>query len=121
MTETMSLERALEITAAICARSWATDISPDWAQPSLAGISLREMLDARDVVDAENARPKSKGPRTIYVVPDPRLIAAVYTFEHYEPSRQAVLSVPMADGRKRMLAVVAQTTPMRAANDEDAA
>lgn len=115
MTE-MTLDRALEITSAICARSWATDIDGDYPQPSLVGISLREMLEACEVVEASNVPPAlPSGIRVIHVVPDPRLVAAVYAFEHYEPSARAILAVPGQSGTIRMLAVIDQQGQARAA------
>ncbi|WP_139232516.1 hypothetical protein [Devosia crocina] len=116
----MTLDRALEIVGAIADRYIASEINPDHELGSLEGVSLRDMLDACDIVQAENIS-KSGGARTIHVVPDPRLIAAVYAFENYQPSRTAILSVRQPGGHLRMMAVINQRpNPMHAAN-EDAA
>lgn len=58
------------------------------AKPSiekLRDLSLQEMLDAVRQVERDNARaePDANGSRYFSVVPDDRLVAAVYTWLHY--------------------------------------
>lgn len=79
----MTPERADEINKALVAHSmYAMGLRAD-PPPSVAGYTLREMLDATDQVQAEDdAKPR---PQTIRFVCDARLIAAIYTLAHYPP------------------------------------
>lgn len=82
----MTLERAIEINTAICGVQFRQMGIIDTPQPSLKDISLRDMLDAVDMVSAESDKaniPDGKT-RTIHMTPDPRLVAAVYCIEHYK-------------------------------------
>ena len=50
----------------------------------LKQVSLRQMLDAAHAIERQNAEAKAvDGTRTFSVVPDDRLVAAVYTWLHY--------------------------------------
>lgn len=53
----------------------------------LRTCSLSELLAARDVVSAANAAARNAGPPyTLTTVCDDRLIAAIYTALHYDPT-----------------------------------
>ena len=83
----MNEERAYAINSAIIDFGLA---HPDLglAKPNAAllqDVSLAEMLEAANFVDLDNkTKPKNAdGSRSISMVPDPRLISAVYTLLHY--------------------------------------
>jgi ferritin-like metal-binding protein YciE len=106
----MDLTRAQSIVSAINDRAFTTmDLPADMA--SLADVSLADMIEAKRLVqDANEAAvtaAKGTGERyTIRVVPDDRLIAAVYAIEHYPCSNTAVLALPQRAGRHKALAVL---------------
>ncbi|PZU87883.1 MAG: hypothetical protein DI527_18110 [Chelatococcus sp.] len=109
----MTPERAEEIVSAINYRAFISLGMADKAG-SLDGVTLAEMLEAKSVVLGMNvtARERAVGDGTSYstsVVPDDRLIAAVYVFEHYRPSREPILDLPHDGflGKRKVLAVVA--------------
>lgn len=58
----------------------------DHQPESIKEYSLRELIEARDVVNVANdeAQKATDGPRTIHTVCDDRAIAAVYVATHYE-------------------------------------
>lgn len=106
----MTIERAIEINAAICDFSFVTmGLKSSLSTKALTGLSLRQMLDAVEIVEAANSSPSIDGKRTIHIVPDQRLVAAVYCLEHYEPRSEAILAVPHGDfaGNTRYLGVMA--------------
>lgn len=95
----MSLARAREIVTAVCQRGFYTMGLCDVVQ-SLDGVSLPEMVEAAALVGAANRMADaSPGPKVIQVVPDHRLIAAVYALEHFTPDdTPIVLLPPQRDG-----------------------
>lgn len=106
----MTPERAREIVAAIADRSFmAMGISDK--SPSLEGVSLVDMLEAATVVEQANREAKTvDGMRTFHVVPDDRLIAAVYALEHYDSYGQWIAA--KIDGTTtRVLRVVLMPEP----------
>jgi hypothetical protein len=110
----MTPDRAKEIVKAINARAFFTMGIGDGALPPLAGVSLAEMVEAAEVVRLANATtPAVDGRRTIHVVPDDRLIAAVYCMEHYPCSNEPIVMVPATrserfahDKARKALAIV---------------
>ena len=87
----MELERAKEIVAAINSFCFAGMSRRDADLATLKEVSLKEMIEANDVVCAENDRARTwakenGGGYSAMTHPDPRLIAAVYTFLNYSPS-----------------------------------
>lgn len=94
----MTPERAQEIVSAINARCLVT-MGIEQPMARLEGVSLAEMLEAKDIVKAQNETAKSQardhgGGYSIQMVPDDRLIAAVYVIGHYHPSRDPILYLP---------------------------
>lgn len=91
----MTPQRALEIVSAINDRCMFTMELCDNPK-SLAGVSLAEMIEAKGIIEAQNDAAESvNGSRTIKLIPDDRLIAAAYCMEHYEPSNEAIVVMPM--------------------------
>lgn len=91
----MTLERAHEINGQ-CVRVAAECgglVPPLPSGPAkLPDVSLEEMLLAARIVSAEDDATRGRpGPREIHVVCDPRIIAAVYAFEHYESDPRRLL------------------------------
>jgi hypothetical protein len=84
MVEQMTAERADEINAAMVAHTmFEMGLRPD-PPPSLAGYTLQEMLEAGKIVAAEDdAKPCPKAVRTVCAE---RMVAALYTMTHYDPS-----------------------------------
>jgi hypothetical protein len=111
----MDAARAIEITRAVNARAYVSmGISTDC--PSLDGISLAEMLEAKRIVEDGNRAAKAKataegGSCSISIIPDDRLIAAVYAIHHYQPDNGPILCLPQPtfDGSHIAIAVVALT------------
>lgn len=89
-TPALDLERALEIVGAINDRMFlAMGLVPASEVGSLQGVSLVQMLEAKQVVERENDRRAAEAKRegssySISVVPADRLIAAAYALENYE-------------------------------------
>lgn len=119
----MEITRAREIVSAINARCFTT-LGFDHALPPLDDVSLAEMIEAKRIVentnDASKAAAKFSGGRyTTSVIPDDRLIAAVYCMDHYPCSRDPVLAVPHGATRQKVVAVL--TIPNARDDEEDAA
>lgn len=110
-------DRADQIIDAICCFSLAeiglTEVTPETIA-TLARLDLADMLAAKNVIDLMNRMPVPAGaPRTIHVVPDDRLIAAVYTWLHYcagdDTGRDNVVVRAPEGGSIRILASVTRT------------
>lgn len=106
----LTIERAREIVRAINARAFVTMGMAD-ELASLEGVSLAQMLEAVRMISNANAARRAAaavngGGVTIDVIPDDRLVAAVYAIHHYPASREPILSIPAAGHRLRCLAVV---------------
>ncbi|MDR6953836.1 hypothetical protein J2X65_003199 [Ancylobacter sp. 3268] len=121
----MNLARAHEIVAAINARSLVT-IGIDQPLGSLSGVTLQEMIEAKAAVERENnaaveAAKAKGGGYSINLVPDDRLIAAVYTLHHYTPRHDAILCVPVDHflGDRLALAVVVIDSAEADADDDE--
>lgn len=97
MSDTMTLERALEICQAISARFFLADgITDDPKLPSLKDVSLQEMLTAAAVVRERNAAEAAGGGAyTIFVAPGDRLIAAVYVGVNYDSATSPLVIEPV--------------------------
>ena len=81
----MTPELAAEINSAMVAHSMFAMGLREARPPSLARYTLRQMLDATEFVAAEDKAAVSvNGSKTIRMVCDPRLVAALYTLYHYE-------------------------------------
>lgn len=98
--EPMELDRAKTIVQAVVARSLLTlGIGKLESLPSLKGVSLDDMIRAAARLrHHEEPSTDGKGKR-FYVIPDDRLIAAVYTLEHYHPGGEAIAVRRDDDGR----------------------
>ncbi len=90
---TPELERAIMIVGHINDVYIATHILPDYAQTALRalaaleGVSLMDMMRAKERVESWNDRPTPPGAtRALYCIPDDRLVAAVYTLINYGDS-----------------------------------
>ncbi|MGK9200455.1 hypothetical protein [Sinorhizobium meliloti] len=96
-SDLMELDRAIAIVKAIYQRCiCATDVVEK--VNSLEGVSLSQMLAAKDRLQLENATSRSvDGVRRFYTVPDDRLIAAAYALEHYDGDENAIVVVPGRD------------------------
>lgn len=117
----MDIERARDIVKAVNARGFAT-MGLDHELPALDGVSLAEMIEAKTIVRNVNKANAATanitgGSRTIYVVPDDRLIAAVYCMHHYPCSREPVLCVPHGQQHQKVVAVL--TIPNAEPADEE--
>lgn len=86
----MDLERAKDIVAGINSYCFST-MGLRSAEPDrLKDVTLQQMVAAEALVRAWNNRPTFESEaKTMCFVPDPRLIAAVYTFLHYDPRDRA--------------------------------
>lgn len=120
----MTPERAQEIVTAINNRCMFTmDLFGVDKLHSLKGVSLAEMLEAKEVIEAQNRAAESvDGSRTIKMIPDDRLIAAAYCMEHYPASDEAILVMPCTrsegfwhETKRKALAIV----PLKQLQDED--
>ncbi|MFG1238040.1 hypothetical protein V5F63_12645 [Xanthobacter autotrophicus DSM 597] len=121
----MELERATEIVRAINARAMVT-AGLDVALGNLKDISLAEMLEAKAAVMAANVaaaahQKEHGGSYSVYMVPDDRLIAAVYVLGHFAPSRDPILCLPFPsfNGTHVAVACVAVTPEPEAGEDEE--
>lgn len=108
----MNFERAREIVDAINDRAFY-QMGLVESVGSLDGVTLAEMIEAKQVVEARNEAERERlerehGSATIRVVPDDRLIAAAYALDHYAPNNEAVVLVPTGEWpfNRRALAVV---------------
>ncbi|MBD9539957.1 hypothetical protein IB276_10890 [Ensifer sp. ENS04] len=93
----MALDRAVWIVNAINQRAlFAMGIAEK--VDSLEGITLSQMIEAKDRVELENATSKTvDGMRRLYVVPAERLIAAAYALDHFDGDDTAIAVVPGRD------------------------
>lgn len=121
----MEIERAKEIVKAINARAMVT-MGMDVPMASLAKVTLLQMMEAKAAVEAMNAEAREHHDRhgwgrSIYIVPDDRLIAAVYALSHFPPSRDPILCLPFPTllGTHIALACVAVSSDDMADDEED--
>lgn len=93
----MPLERARELCSIVNSYAYAT-LGVKAATPLPKDVSLFDLVQAREIVERENKRletaPADGGSRSFYMLPDPRLIAAVYAIEHYPVGPQAIILRP---------------------------
>ena len=68
-----------------------TDDAP--SMDELRTISLSEMLEAKGLIEAANKVGGGNGKRTITMVCDDRLIAAIYVLAHYEPRNETIVEL----------------------------
>ena len=82
----MNLQEAIaingEVVSFCIARLWG-----DTPKPLSRGYSLKELVEARDMVEAHNGSPSEDKPGCIVMrtIPDDRVIAAMYAMLNYEP------------------------------------
>ena len=113
----MTIDRAREIVVAILGRAFVTmDLPGDLS--SLTGVSLLDMIHAKEIVEQHNkdaaaAAKLNGGSYSISVVPDDRLIAAVYVLEHYPHSDDAILAVPVKSFLGNVKAVAVQVVEVQ--------
>ena len=79
----LTFERAQAIVEACIAHVWYREGISDERPPSLAEYSLRELLDANEMLAGHETRGGDR--RHISVHCDPRLVAALYVAYHYPP------------------------------------
>jgi len=119
----ITIDRAHKIVEAILGRSFVTmDLPGDLS--SLTGVSLLDMIHAKEIVEQQNsdaaaAAKLNGGSYSISVVPDDRLIAAVYVLEHYPHSEDAILAVPVQNFLGNVKAVAVQVVEVQ--KDEECA
>lgn len=83
----MELDHAIELVGAV--NSFAYYAMGLQEPRSIKNATLAELMQARDVVEAQNRRREgATGTKTLMCVPDDRLIAAVFTARHYEAQDQ---------------------------------
>lgn len=92
----MTRERAIDICQRINARAFlAMGVTERPDLPSLEGVTLRQMLEAAAIVRLANGDARLvDGRRHVYVVPDDRLVAAVYVGLTFEPSAHPIAMEP---------------------------
>src|SRR5690242_19762162 len=121
----MTPERANEIVIAINNRAF---MSMGLAREAgaLTGVTLAEMLEAKAIVKQGNAEREAEASRTgagysISSTPDDRLIAAVYTLEHFPPDNEPILCLPWTgfEGDRIAVAVVALDSRNAQAEEDD--
>jgi len=96
-SDLMELDRAIAIVKAINQRCFCAMGIADKVD-SLDGVSLSQMLAAKDRLQLESATSRSvDGVRRFYTVPDDRLIAAAYALQHYDGDDNAIVVVPGRD------------------------
>lgn len=94
---------------------------------NLSQLTLREMLDAVERVEAAPETVNSDGSKSITLRPDPRLIAATYVLYNYDASRSAIISRPLVREERfqqpedDVVALVVVSIPTRKANDGEGA
>lgn len=116
----MTIEEARDIVRACTAHTMYMMGVADEQPPSLEGYTLRQLLDANDMVKEADRNQSGDGPRTMQVVCADRLIAALYTAYHY-PGDSPESIEPIAHAPGRVVAVIrANTDPCRE-EEEDAA
>jgi hypothetical protein len=110
----MNDERAHKINSALVQIGMMTILGFDSSAPDmdlLREVSLRDMLDAVAHVklDDETRPSNSDGSRSFSIVPDDRLVAAVYTALHYSvaPNEGDDLVVGYPDGSRVHLLITA--------------
>ena len=74
----MDLNRAIEIVGICTQHVFYREGLIDKKPPSLADVSLRELIEAHDLLRVENDKPSVNGQKVIYTVCDDRLLAAIY-------------------------------------------
>lgn len=107
----MTLEEALEINGDVC--RFIINSHIDEPTGPIPTYSLREMLDARDIVNAENARQHEEmregggGTHAIRTVSADRIIAALIVLRDFQPQRPGEDLEPiLQDGKSALVNVV---------------
>lgn len=116
----MDIERAFAIVHGInCGCYAALDIKGNAIPSWLADVSLAEMIEAVNMVTAKNQEPTldENGSRCFTIVPDQRLVAAVFTLLHYEPDADLIA----AHGHKAVVVVRLRPAQALPANSDETA
>lgn len=118
----MTSEQAHEINRA-CIRNGLRRFGLTAESPSLRPYTLRQLIDARDIVAAENRETeKQPGPHRITMICDDRLLAALYVAYHYdpcEPDRRSGQIEPLAVSNEGVAVVTLQAPPQPVDLDDD--
>jgi hypothetical protein len=91
----MDLQRAREINRMcvqfVMVNEGVCDEPPAW----LDGLTLRDLIDARDLVQADPGEEQPDGTRVMTLFCDDRFLAALYVAKHYPPAGNdiAILAV----------------------------
>ncbi|KQV27877.1 hypothetical protein ASC97_05810 [Rhizobium sp. Root1203] len=96
----LTFDQALSINSRIAKRYFlANGLTDNPVLPSLNDVSLAEMLTAVQMVREHNENSKPvNGTRHLHVVPDDRLVAAVYVAIHYSvDAEQPIVIEPEKD------------------------
>lgn len=94
----MDMERALQISNQLtkCAVVRSGVMGDRGSDPGVPDCSLLEMLEAVEMVRTAGPIDNGDGSKALPVFCDPRLVAALYVLEHYEPNSAPIV---MVDGR----------------------
>lgn len=120
----MDINQARTIVSAINSRCYAT-AGIDVELGDLSEVSLPQMLEAKGIVESANRAAEEKAKNTatsfsISMVPDDRLIAAVYCSLHYRPDDVPILCLPYSGWNgNRLIVAVTTGTATEDAEDEE--
>lgn len=81
----MTFDVALEIVGKCVAHVMFKMGLEDTPPPSLVGYSLSDLVEANHLVRDHNSQRNPDGTKTLFMMCDDRLIAALYTATHYRP------------------------------------
>jgi hypothetical protein len=86
----MTLEEATEINSVCFYNSMIRFGLDEGKAKSLKPYTLGQLIEARDIINLENLKAQANpSPRTVTIVCDDRLLAALYAAEHYDPEPMA--------------------------------
>jgi hypothetical protein len=121
----MDLARARRIVSAINDRCLA-HVGLPRNLATLKNISLADMMEAKRVVENANEAAEAAARITgeqyrVSMVPDDRLLAAVYCIDHFPASDEPALQIPDGDNHLLCLAVIRLRTPVEADDESELA
>jgi len=82
----MDIDQARRIVSEMTSHVFYAEGLDETAPRSLAEYSLGEMLEANKLVKEADQTGPGNGPKTVQIVCDERLAAALYVLYHYEPN-----------------------------------
>jgi hypothetical protein len=94
----MDRNQALKIVGACVEHVMYLEGAGDEPPASLAEYSLRELLEANEMIAADSLERTEAGSTTVHVHCDPRLVAALYVAYHYEPEDPPRAIIAAKDG-----------------------